>query len=94
MARLEIPCLILDEDELKNVAAVGEWRQDRHNLEAARVFGGGADTTRFPTAFQRREKSLIGRIKTAFRGPSVGEHHTSAPAIYTKNIVGLRPDVD
>jgi hypothetical protein len=94
MARLEIPCLILDEDELKSVAAVGEWRQDRHNLEAARIFGGAPDTARFPTAFQRREKNLISRIKTAFRGPSVGEHHASAPAIDPKNIVSLRPNIN
>jgi hypothetical protein len=77
MARLEVPCLILDEDELAKRVVVGEWRQDRHNLEAARIFGGATDT-RFPTAFQRvrkpldvKQKSLVDRVRLAFRIPSV-----------------------
>jgi hypothetical protein len=74
MARLDIPCLILDEDELKSAAAVGEWRQDRHNLEAARIFGGAAEA--FPSAFHRtrkppridtKQKSLVDRVRMAFR---------------------------
>jgi hypothetical protein len=55
MARFEseIPCLILDDDELKSRAVVGEWREDRHNLEAARIFGSsGPNQGTFPTAFQ------------------------------------------
>ena len=76
MARLEVPCLILDEEELAKKAVVGEWRQDRHNLEAARIFGGVTDTA-FPAAFQRvrkpldvKQKSLLERVRTAFRIPS------------------------
>jgi len=99
MARLEIPCLILDEDELKHAATVGEWRQDRHNLEAARIFGGTTDT-KFPNAFQRprrleaKPQSLMNRIKTTFRIPSVSEHQASPASVDAKNIVGLRPDVN
>ena len=78
MARLEIPCLILDEEELSKKAIVGEWRQDRHNLEAARIFGGvHTDSDKFPNAFQRArkpstdmKKSLVERIRTSFRLPS------------------------
>jgi hypothetical protein len=75
MARLEVPCLILDEDELAK--GLGEWRQDRHNLEAARIFGGPAEA--FPSAFHRTrkapridtKKSLVDRVRLAFRIPSV-----------------------
>jgi len=55
MARFEseIPCLILDDDELQKKAAIGEWREDKHNLEAARIFGSsGPNQGTFPTAFQ------------------------------------------
>ena len=107
MARLDIPCLILDEEELKQKAVVGEWRQDRHNLEAARIFGGAhIDSEKFPNAFQRarpkrgadpRPKSLLGRIKTTFRIPTetlVPEHKTSATTIDTKDVVGLCPNMN
>ena len=109
MARLEVPCLILDEDELSKKAAVGEWRQDRHNLEAARIFGGAhIDLEKFPNAFQRvraaprrvadpRPSSLLGRIRSSFRIPataSVPEHKTSAAAVDTKDVVGLCPNMN
>jgi len=107
MARLEIPCLILDEEELSKKAAVGEWRQDRHNLEAARIFGGAhIDSDKFPNAFQRarptrgpdvRPKSLLGRIKTTFRiqaEPLVSEHQARPATVDTKDVIGLRPNVN
>ena len=98
MARLEIPCLILDEEELKQKAVVGEWRQDRHNLEAARIFGGVIDS-KFPNAFQRarpRPVSLLNRIKTnILRIPgSVSEHKTSPAPVDAKDVISLRPSIN
>ena len=55
MARLEVPCMVLDEYDLQQRTTLCEWRQDRHDLEAARVFGGAhMDMTKFPIAFHRR----------------------------------------
>ena len=82
MARLEIPCMILDECELEQRITLGEWRQDRHDLEAARIFGGTPiDPMKFPATFQRtrsrpdisriQNASLIDRIKHVKRGFSI-----------------------
>jgi hypothetical protein len=95
MAKLEtqIPCLVLSEEELKALAKVGQWREDRHNLEAARAFGFEGRPDGFPSAFKRyqRPRSLIQSVRKAF---SVGEHHTSTSAVDAKNIVSLRPNID
>jgi hypothetical protein len=56
MARLEpsdAPCLIMTDDELKAANTLGEWRNDRHDLAAARIFGGPRVDDNFPQAFQR-----------------------------------------
>ena len=86
MARLEVPCMVLDEYDLQHRTTLCEWRQDRHDLEAARVFGGAhMDMTKFPTAFQRpryrpefhttsriQSTSLIDRIKAVIlRTPDI-----------------------
>jgi len=84
----------MSQEELKAAATVGHWREDRHNLEAARAFGSAVEGREgFPSAFKRyqRPRSLIQTVRKAF---SVGEHHTSATAVDAKNIVGLRPNID
>ena len=107
MARLEIhpPCLVLSEAELKIAATLGEWREDRHNLEAARSLGQAIDLRvdePFPSAFKRYQRigkkavqdksSLIQSVRRIFG--SVGEHHTRAPAVDTKDVVRLRPNIN
>ena len=49
----------MTEDELKANSKLGEWREDRHNLEAARIFGGARTDETFPTAFQRYHKPEV-----------------------------------
>ena len=105
MARLEtqIPCLVLSEAELKAAATLGEWREDRHNLEAARSLGQAIElgTEAFPSAFKRYQRpgkkvieakgSLIQSMRKAF---SIGEHHTRTSAVDTKDVVRLRPNIN
>ena len=101
MARLEtqVPCLVLSEAELKAAATLGEWREDRHNLEAARSLG-ELRTEAFPSAFKRYQRpkkvddtkgSLINALRKAF---SIGEHHARAPAVDAKDVISLRPNIN
>lgn len=109
MARFDIPCLILDDHELKEAATLGEWRQDRYNLEAARIFGGATlEPSKRPSAFQRvrtpnrkpsltQPNSLVSRIRTSIlripEAASIAEHETRPTSVDAKNIIGLRPDI-
>lgn len=59
MAALElsggtVPCMILDDADLEKVTHIREWREDKGQIAASRIFGGGGgrEVSRFPTAFQ------------------------------------------
>ena len=107
MARLEtqVPCLVLSDAELKAIASLGEWREDRHNLETARSLGEAIEVKpedAFPSAFKRYQRpgkkleiegkgSLINALRKTF---SIGKHHSRAPAVDAKDVISFRPNIN
>ena len=65
----------MTEEELKAANTLGEWRNDRHDLAAARIFGGPRVDDNFPQAFQgygvapRTPMNLFNRRATPFTQP-------------------------
>ena len=65
----------MTDEELKAANTLGEWRNDRHDLAAARIFGGPRVDDNFPQAFQRYREAprtpmnLFNRRATPFTPP-------------------------
>lgn len=91
------PCKILDEEELEKSQFFREWREDKEEITAARIFGGPGHSYKkhhFPTAFQSYKPDRESQRVFPFRntGAAAGSQKKAAAQARPAAAVGAKED--